>query len=43
MEKRRIFLLLRGTTGTPAVDIGTLNKELGAFTFDPGFMSYSKL
>ena len=29
----------RGTMGTPAVDIGTLNKEIGTFTFDPGFMS----
>lgn len=37
--KEADFSLLRGTTGTPAVDIGTLNKELGAFTFDPGFMS----
>ncbi|MFW5442894.1 MAG: citrate synthase [Methylococcaceae bacterium] len=33
------FVLQKGTVGTPAVDIGTLNKELGVFTFDPGFMS----
>jgi citrate synthase len=33
------FALRKGTVGIPAVDIGTLNKELGVFTFDPGFMS----
>ena len=33
------FAIRRGTVGTPAVDIGALNKELGVFTFDPGFMS----
>jgi citrate synthase len=37
--KEADFSLLSGTTGTPAVDIGSLHKELGAFTFDPGFMS----
>ena len=37
--KEAEFPLCKGTVGTPAVDIGTLNKELGAFTFDPGFMS----
>jgi citrate synthase len=37
--KEADFSLLRGTTGTPAFDIGSLHKELGAFTFDPGFMS----
>ena len=31
--------LLRGELGTPAVDIGTFNKKLGLFTFDPGFVS----
>ena len=31
--------LQSGTLGTPAIDIGSLNKELGVFTFDPGFMS----
>ncbi len=31
--------LREGSVGIPAVDIGTLNKELGVFTFDPGFMS----
>ncbi|MGR9099029.1 MAG: citrate synthase [Gammaproteobacteria bacterium] len=33
------FNLLKGTLGTPTVDIGPLNKELGCFTYDPGFMS----
>lgn len=33
------FALLRGTEGTPTVDIGKLNKEMGFFTYDPGFMS----
>ncbi len=37
--KESEFSLQRGTAGTPAIDIGTLNKELGIFTFDPGFMS----
>lgn len=31
--------LQRGTTGTPAVDIGSLNRVMDLFTFDPGFMS----
>ncbi len=29
----------RGTHGPPVIDIGSLNKELGMFTFDPGFVS----
>ncbi len=33
------FSLLDGTLGTPTVDIGTLNKNLGMFTYDPGFVS----
>lgn len=33
------FSLLKGTVGTPAVDVSNLNKQLGLFTFDPGFMS----
>ncbi len=33
------FALLKGTSGTPAIEIGSLNKQVGAFTFDPGFMS----
>ncbi len=37
--KEADFILQRGTTGTPAIEIGTLNRDLGAFTFDPGFMS----
>ena len=31
--------LISGTQGDPAVDIGKLNKDLGVFTFDPGFVS----
>ncbi len=33
------FDLLRGTLGTPTIDIGTVYKQLGLFTFDPGFFS----
>ncbi len=33
------FPLVRGTKGTPGIDIGNLNKQLGVFTYDPGFMS----
>ncbi len=33
------FSLLKGTLGTPTIDIGTLNKNLGLFTYDPGFVS----
>ena len=33
------FPLVRGTKGTPGIDIGSLNKQLGVFTYDPGFMS----
>ncbi len=28
-----------GTMGTPVIDIGTLNKEFGHFTLDPGFVA----
>ncbi|MCK5727687.1 MAG: citrate synthase [Methylococcales bacterium] len=31
--------LLMGTLGTPTLDIGKLNKKLGIFTYDPGFVS----
>ena len=31
--------IVSGAMGDPAVDIGKLNKELGLFTFDPGFVS----
>jgi len=31
--------LLNGALGTPVIDISTLNKDLGLFTYDPGFMS----
>lgn len=37
--KEAEFSLHKGTVGTPAIDISTLNKELGVFTFDAGFMS----
>ncbi len=37
--KEADFSLRKGTVGTPAIDVATLNKELGVFTFDPGFMS----
>ena len=33
------FSLLRGELGTPTADIGTFNKKLGLFTYDPGFVS----
>jgi citrate synthase len=33
------FPLLRGTLGPAAVDISSLYKEAGIFTFDPGFMA----
>ncbi len=33
------FSLLDGSQGVPAIDIGSLYKQLGVFTFDPGFMS----
>ncbi|MBF0170276.1 MAG: citrate synthase [Nitrospinae bacterium] len=31
--------VLRGTHGPPVFDVGTVYKELGMFTFDPGFTS----
>jgi len=33
------YPLLKGTLGNETVDIGTLNKDMGIFTFDPGFVS----
>ncbi len=33
------FSLVRGTKGTPGIEIGSLNKQLGVFTYDPGFLS----
>lgn len=33
------YPLLRGTCGNLTVDIKTLNRDLGRFTFDPGFVS----
>ncbi|NOR68882.1 MAG: citrate synthase [Methylomarinum sp.] len=37
--KEADFALQRSAVGTPAVEISALNKELGIFTYDPGFMS----
>ncbi|NOR80291.1 MAG: citrate synthase [Methyloprofundus sp.] len=33
------FPLLQGTVGTPVVDVSTLHKQMGLFTYDPGFVS----
>ena len=33
------FPILRGVHGNPTVDISSLPKDLGYFTFDPGFVS----
>ena len=33
------FPLLKGTVGTPVVDVSALNQKMGLFTYDPGFMS----
>ncbi|MGR8933938.1 MAG: citrate synthase [Gammaproteobacteria bacterium] len=33
------YPLLQGTLGSPTVDIGDLHKDLGCFTYDPGFFS----
>jgi citrate synthase len=38
-SKSATLPLLSGTLGESAVDIGKLHKELGYFTFDPGFVS----
>jgi citrate synthase len=37
--ERTEFPLLKGTLGTPTLDIGKLNKKMGIFTYDPGFVS----
>ncbi len=31
--------ILQGSQGPPVIDIGTVYKELGMFTFDPGFVN----
>ena len=31
--------MVNGTLGTPAVDVGSINKDHGVFTFDPAFTS----
>ena len=33
------YPLLKGTLGNQTVDIKTLNRDLGRFTYDPGFVS----
>ena len=38
-DKQATFPVVSGTLGDPAIDIGKLNKDLGYFTFDPGFMA----
>src|SRR6201999_4010090 len=38
-NKTSTMPLVSGSMGEPAVDIGKLHKDLGYFTFDPGFMS----
>ena len=37
--KESEFPLLKGTVGTPVVDVSTLYNQMGLFTYDPGFMS----
>ncbi len=37
--KQAEFELLRGTLGTPTINIGSLSKDMGLFTYDPGFVS----
>ncbi len=37
--KEAEFAMLRGTIGTPVVDVSSLNNKMGLFTYDPGFMS----
>jgi citrate synthase len=39
--KEADFSLLKGTIGTPVIDVSSLNKKMGLFTYDPGFMSTS--
>jgi len=38
-EKTASLAVLRGSIGTPALDIGKLNRDTGYFTYDPGFVS----
>jgi citrate synthase len=37
--KRVELPVLQGTHGSPVIDIGKLHKELGYFTYDPGFVA----
>ncbi len=37
--KKAEFPVIRGSEGPPVVDIGRFYRELGYFTFDPGFVS----
>ena len=38
-EKTASLPVLHGSIGTPALDIGKLNRDTGYFTYDPGFVS----
>lgn len=38
-DKRTELAALRGSLGTPALDIGKLYRDTGHFTYDPGFVS----
>src|SRR5690606_35544427 len=37
--KAHAFKVRKGTTGPDVIDIGSLYKDTGAFTYDPGFTS----
>ncbi|BCG62457.1 MAG: citrate synthase [Methyloprofundus sp.] len=37
--KEAEFSLLKGTIGTPVIDVSSLHKKMGLFTYDPGFVS----
>ncbi len=37
--KEANFSLCRGTLGTPVIDVSSLHKQMGLFTYDPGFVS----
>ena len=35
--KTATFPVIHGTAGAPVLDIRTFNKEMGLFTYDPGY------
>jgi citrate synthase len=37
--KEAEFSLLKGTIGTPVIDVSSLHNKMGLFTYDPGFVS----